>query len=157
MGKPARALFLVSAVLFATAGFIGGVAYAANTKLIQLESPHRFLAAVGLWGGATIGGAGTAIEDSYAGSAVVDFAELAGPNAISAMSCRSSTAITVTGAAFGDVCSAATSIALPEELTLSCFVSAANAVKVRLCAPGFTDAGVYDPASATYTVRVFDP
>lgn len=69
--------------------------------------------------------------------------------------CRDSTGITVTGAAVGDPCF----VGMPATLTaggtglhdtFSCYVSAADTVKVRACAAGTAD----DPGNVQYCVRV---
>lgn len=67
--------------------------------------------------------------------------------------CADSDAITVTGAGFGDTCSMGLDQVISDYASLSCFVSAANAVKVRACAFQ-TDGGEVDLPDASYTVRV---
>ena len=83
-----------------------------------------------------------------AGSATIDFASVT-------ITCEDSAAITVTGAAVNDPCFvgppttiSAASTGLHSNFT--CYVNAADAVKVRHCAAGTAD----DPASATFEVRV---
>lgn len=64
--------------------------------------------------------------------------------------CEDSSAITVTGAAVGDPCSVGKPATMPcAHCWLDCYVSAANAVKVRLCAHGASG----NPAAANYQVR----
>ena len=72
-----------------------------------------------------------AITKSLGGSIAFDFASVT-------ITCEDSTGITVTGAVAGDA-------------SFSCYVSAADTVKVRHCAAGTAD----NPASATFYVRVF--
>lgn len=69
--------------------------------------------------------------------------------------CEDSPAITIAGAQVGDPCF----VGIPATLTaggtglhhsFTCYVSAANAVKVRACAAGTAD----NPGSVTYNVRV---
>lgn len=84
-----------------------------------------------------------AITHSYSGSAVVDFASRT-------ITCEDSTAITVTGAVVGDACHVGTPAAPAVNSTFTCYVSAADAVRVRHCPAGTAS----DPASATYFVRV---
>lgn len=94
-----------------------------------------------------IGTSGTVIDDSYAASATIDFASTSSDT-------RDSSSITVTGAAVGDVCSVGVPVAAQVSGAIfECFVTAADTVVVRLAA---VKAGV-DPASGTFTVRVFDP
>lgn len=83
------------------------------------------------------------ITSSLTGSIAVDFDSDAG-------TCVDSSAITVTGAKLGDPCIVGSSIAWEANQEFSCYVSAADAVKVRFC-PAGTAA---DPASATYNVRL---
>lgn len=65
--------------------------------------------------------------------------------------CAVSSAITVTGAAFGDVCVVSQAELVPDQdSTLSCFVSASGAVKVRACSP----VAAVDPADAGLHVVV---
>lgn len=95
--------------------------------------------------GLTIGTSGTAIADSYAGSTDYDFPSLTDD-------CGDTWDITVTGAALGDVCVAASTLAPTDDSWLTCNVTAANTVKARLCTHG-----AVNRADAGYTVRVFDP
>lgn len=119
-----------------TALLIGGVALA-----------NYFNAPVIMKGGLTLGGLGTRIDDSYAASSAIDFAGVTDQ-------CEDSGAITVTGAAVNDVCVVGPPATMPGTHSwLTCYVSAADAVKVRHCSHGASG----NPASATYTVRVFDP
>ena len=90
-----------------------------------------------------------AVTHSYSASATIDFASVT-------ITCEDSTGITVTGAVAGDACfvGAPTTISgagTGLHSTFSCYVSAADTVKVRHCAAGTAD----NPASATYYVRVF--
>lgn len=89
------------------------------------------------------------ITKSLGGSITFDFASVT-------ITCEDSTGITVTGAVAGDAChvGAPTTISgagTGLHSTFSCYVSAADTVKVRHCAAGTAD----NPASATYFVRVF--
>ena len=95
--------------------------------------------------GVKLGSSGTTISDSFAASTTIDFASATD-------ACDVSSDITVTGAAANDVCVVGAPTTADEDSWFSCFVSAANTVKVKHCAHG-----TVNPASATYTVRVFDP
>jgi hypothetical protein len=64
--------------------------------------------------------------------------------------CTDSAGITVTGALAGDACSVGLPASPAANSTFSCYVSAADTVKVRHCPAGTA----IDPASATYYVRV---
>lgn len=99
-------------------------------------------------GGVTFGSTGTALSDSYAASSTQNI------GSISANTCTDSSAITVTGAAVNDACAVGTAAAIEAGLSVTCFVSAADAVKVRLCN---VTVGAVDPANQAYAVRVFDP
>lgn len=97
--------------------------------------------------GLTIGGIGTKLDDSYATPATIDFAGVTDQ-------CEDSSGITVTGAAVNDGCVVGPPATMPcAHCWLSCYVSAADTVKVRLCAHGASG----NPASATYSVRTLDP
>lgn len=116
------------------------------------EDHTTFQDAVGFKGGIYLGTAtadGTQIQDSYAASSTQDLASIA------ANVCLDSSAITVTGAAVNDIC-AVGGATTPgaTNLVLSCYVDAANSVKVRACNP---TVGAIDPASQVYAVRTFDP
>lgn len=88
------------------------------------------------------------------GSFVIDFGEVDGGD--TGAVCLESAGQTLSGAADGNPCVAAAPAALMDNATntllISCFVSAANTVKVRICA---TATSIQDPASTTYYVRVF--
>lgn len=90
-----------------------------------------------------------AITKSLGGSIAFDFASVT-------ITCEDSTAITVTGAVAGDACfvgppTTVSGAGTGLHSSFSCYVSAADAVKVRHCAAGTAD----NPASATFYVRVF--
>jgi hypothetical protein len=129
--------FNVLALVVCFATLVGGVAYATN----------QFLYLVQASGGIKVGATGTDISDSYAASSAIDFAGVTDQ-------CEDSSGITVTGAAVNDVCTVGPPATMPcAHCWLTCYVSAANTVKVRLCAHGASG----NPASATYAVRVVDP
>lgn len=66
-------------------------------------------------------------------------------------SCEDSSAITVTGALAGDPCVLGSPATMPSATSWTmCYVSAADAVKVRHCSHGASG----NPAAATYYVRV---
>jgi len=66
-------------------------------------------------------------------------------------SCEDSSGITVTGALAGDACSVGTPATMPSATSwVTCYVSAADTVKVRHCSHGASG----NPAAATYYVRV---
>lgn len=126
------------------------VAAIAVPVVVQAAPDNIDRAVRAVWGGLQIGKTGTKIDDSYAVSAVtLDIASVA------AVTCLDTTLGTaVTGAAVGDVCVLGLPASPQANLGFSCFVSAADTVKIRACNP---TAGALDPASAAYSVRVFDP
>ena len=66
--------------------------------------------------------------------------------------CEDSPNVTVTGAQVGDTCNVGTPAAMPcTHCWLTCYVSAADTAKVRLCAHGASG----NPAAANYRVRTF--
>ena len=100
---------------------------------------------------ATTTTAASRIDNVLAGSITFDFAS-------QSILCEDSTGITVTGAAVNDPCfvgmpTTLTASGLGRDATYSCYVSAADTVKVRHCPAGTAD----NPASATCTVRVISP
>lgn len=88
------------------------------------------------------------ITRTLSGSATIDFAA-------ASILCEDSAAITVLGARAGDPCfvgiptTLATTL-LGRDHSYTCYVSAANAVKVRACPAGTSD----NPGSVIYNVRV---
>lgn len=123
--------------------FLLGITALAATQFTRLLNLQ--VAGKSLLGSAT---ESNAITHSYSASAVIDFAS-------ATITCEDSTGITVTGAVAGDACfvGAPTTISgagTGLHSTFSCYVSAADTVKVRHCAAGTAD----NPASATYFVRV---
>jgi hypothetical protein len=76
-------------------------------------------------------------------SATIDFAS-------GSIVCTDSAAIAVLGARTGDACFVGPPAAIANNSSFSCYVSAADAVKVRHCPAGTS----IDPASASYSVRV---
>ena len=84
------------------------------------------------------------VTNILAGAATIDFAS-------ATTTCADSSGITVTGAQTGDRCSAAPPAAVATgNGTFSCYVSAADTVKVHFCPAGTA----FDPASGTYGVTV---
>jgi len=130
-----------------------------NAKILviaaALFSTVAFAAIGNIWlqpglmkGGLFIGSAAAVtssnmVTRTLGASAVIDFAS-------SAIVCTDSSAITVTGAVAGDPCFVGPPAAIADNSSFTCYVSAADAVKVRHCPAGTA----IDPASATYSVRV---
>ena len=89
------------------------------------------------------------------GSLDYDFAAIGG----GAINCIDSIGIVTTGATFGDACLAGSNHAadggavLSIEVQLSCYVSAANETKIRVCAAR-ADAGTVDLADAGWFTKV---
>lgn len=99
--------------------------------------------------GVTIGSGGSNIAGSFRGTITTDVA-VVGANA-----CNADIPVTVTGAATGAECVVGMPPTTPALLQGTCFVSAANTAQLRIC--NGTAAASADPASATYSVRVFNP
>lgn len=122
---------------------------------VALFSTVAFAAIGNIWlqpglmkGGLFIGSSAAAtssnmITRTLGASAVIDFVS-------STIVCTDSSAITVTGAVAGDPCFVGPPAAIANNSSFTCYVSAADAVKVRHCPAGTA----IDPASATYSVRV---
>ena len=101
-----------------------------------------------LTGGASIGSGGAAISSSFRATATMV------NSTIAAQSCYTQT-ITVTGAALGAECTTGSlNQAWPNNVTISCFVPAANQCVIQLCNP--TAAGI-NPGNPTIGCRVFNP
>lgn len=89
------------------------------------------------------------VSRTLSASATIDFAT-------ATITCTDSSAIVLTGARVNDPCfvgppTTISGAATGLNSTFSCYVSAADNVKVRHCAAGTAD----DPASAIFAVRVF--
>lgn len=98
-------------------------------------------------GGITIGASGATISKTVRLSQAVDVASVA------AQTCLD-TSLTVTGAVTGAECAVGLPASPTANLGFSCYVSAADTVQLRACNP---TGGAIDPASATYSVRTFNP
>lgn len=141
---------------------VASVAFAVTPYVNDQRDPARFKQTVTVLGianldaGVVIGSAGARITTSYTGARSWDFAAIGA----GAINCEDSTAITVTGAALGDACLVSTMFGMDGgatqsiEASFSCYVSAANAAKVRACAFR-ADAGTLDLPDAGYFVRTF--
>lgn len=142
----------VIALAFASALMLAGLAFAAaeSSKAWAIFQPKlpSWLGG-GLYIGTTVlGDTGNKVTRALGGSIAFDFASVT-------TTCEDSTGITVTGALTGDACFTGPPTTISGagtglHSTFSCYVSAADTVKVRHCAAGTAD----NPASATYFVRV---
>lgn len=110
-----------------------------KTAAIQHVSPEKF---------------SNLIIEPTTGAVAIDFGALS--NAALGTPCRESAAFTATGAVIGDSCLASTTYglndggtALLSTSTLSCYVSAANAITFRICFLA-TDGGSFDPGAGLY-------
>jgi hypothetical protein len=116
-----------------------GIAFATN-----IDNALRILK-----GGVTIGATGTALSDSYAASATIDFAS-------TAVGTVDSSSITVTGAAANDVCVVGPPASATANAAFSCYVDAANSVKVRFAPKGHNSGSITltsgTPSTGTATV-----
>lgn len=88
------------------------------------------------------------IGNQYRAAATIDLASIA------ANVCGTDQTITVTGAVVGADCVVGSPAALTAGLIQTCYVSATDTVKLRTCN---STAGAIDQASASYSVRVFNP
>lgn len=95
------------------------------------------------------------IVEPSTGLVAIDFAALGG-SLSNVSSCRNSSASTATGCVIGDSCWASTTYglndggtALAENATLTCYVSAANAVTFKLCWTS-NDGGAFDPGAGLF-------
>lgn len=134
-------LFLVltlATLAFGAAYTIGGID----------ETAHWFKSGFFVGPSSTVATTGNRVSRMLAGSITFDFASVT-------ITCEDSTGITVTGAQTGDPCFVGPPTTISGAGTglhssFTCYVSAADTVKVRHCAAGTAD----NPASATYLVRV---
>lgn len=141
MKRLALFLVLLSTLALAAAGTITGMT----------EGAQWFKSGFFVGPAATTTTAANRIDNVLAGSITFDFASVT-------ITCEDSTGITVTGAAVNDPCFVGPPTTISGAGTglhssFTCYVSAADTVKVRHCAAGTAD----NPASATYTVRVISP
>ena len=63
--------------------------------------------------------------------------------------------MTITGAVANDECVAGAPTTPGTNITVSCYVSAANTVQIKLCNVG--TAVITPPSSGVYSARIFDP
>lgn len=131
-------VLLTASIAWAAAATIGGID----------ETAHWFKAGIFVGPQSTVATAGNRVTRMLSGSATIDFASVT-------ITCEDSSGITVTGAQTGDACfvGAPTTISgagTGLHSSFTCYVSAADTVKVRHCAAGTAD----NPASATFYVRV---
>jgi hypothetical protein len=132
--------FIVTAVV--AMALVSAVAFAQASNVNVDFSPRGMMA--GFFVGQQSMAASThKVTKMLAGSITVDFASATN-------TCVDSSAITVTGAVAGDPCFVGAPTTIVANTHFSCYVSAADAVRVRYC-PAGTAA---DPLSATYSVRV---
>lgn len=135
-----RSLFKLG-IVAALVAFVG-VAYAAAYDRTE-RGKVQFKDGIGI--GSTLA-AGDRITKALATTSVYD------PASVTA-TCTESAAITVTGAAVGDVCLVGPPVAAGTmNVSLTCYVSAANAAKIKVCNP---TAGAIDVLTGTWSVRVF--
>lgn len=83
---------------------------------------------------------------------IYDFPSVGGTMAPLDTYCAESSAATCTGVVFGDQLAMGVDQVLPGSGTIQPFVSAADAVKLRACANGITDAGAFNMPDASYTI-----
>lgn len=95
----------------------------------------------------TIGSGGTKIGGSYRGTVTTDLAS------IPANSCADQS-ITVAGAVIGAECTVGMPATTPGGLSWGCHVTAADTASLHVCN---VTVGAIDPASATYSARVWNP
>jgi hypothetical protein len=120
---------------------VGGSAFAVVSTIQR--TPWVFLSNVyvGPTGDVT---AGNKVTKLLGASSSIDFAGVTD-------TCEDSSGITLTGAAAGDVCAVGAPSTMPSATSwITCYVSAANTVKVRHCSHGASG----NPAAQTYYVRV---
>ena len=86
--------------------------------------------------------------DFYPGTLTTNFVGVA------ASTCKDSAAITTTGAAGGEPCDVGIGTADSTALAWSCYVSAANAAKIRICNPSASVVATGNVSTA-YRVRVW--
>jgi len=132
---------LLAGLAFAAAGTITGIS----------DGAQWFKAGFFVGPAVTTSTAGNRVDNMLSGSITFDFASVT-------ITCEDSTGITVTGAAVNDPCFVGPPTTISGAGTglhssFTCYVSAADTVKVRHCAAGTAD----NPASATYTVRLLSP
>lgn len=133
------------ALLFGLLGvFAAGTAWAIATSTLRTEyGPWLFKGKVGI---------------EFGANKTYDFPELGGPTFADNTVCAYSSAAVVKGLEFGDVCSVGVDQVMPSAFgSLDVQVTAANTAKVRLCAVGLTDGGVFDMPDASYAIRCFKP
>lgn len=142
-----RNWYLLSIALVLLLGTIAWAAPAITIDLTRRWMKDGFFVGPAV----TTSTAGNRVDNMLSGSITFDFASVT-------ITCEDSTGITVTGAAVNDPCFVGPPTTISGAGTglhssFTCYVSAADTVKVRHCAAGTAD----NPASATYTVRLLSP
>lgn len=123
-------------------GVVGALAFAAAP--LSIDTIGRWVQGPLYVAPKSIGATSTnAVTRMLAGSETVDFAS-------ATITCVDSTGHTVTGAQVGDGCIVGAPAAATANANFTCYVSAADTVKVRFC-PAGTAA---NPAEATYKTRL---
>ncbi len=144
------AVAFVSAVTFAQVKTSRGWEVGSKSTALYLNGPVYLpvAPAVGVFD------AGNGIVATGVGHLDYDFPTLGGASAALDTVCAESGAMTVTGVRFGDTLLLGVDQALVNAFgTVTAFVSAADAVKVRACASGITDGGSFNQPDSGYTVR----
>jgi len=127
------------------------VAIVAIPLAVYATTTFRDIGGVTFSTGAKFGSSGTLLEDSYVATLTTNFVGLA------ANTCKLSAAITLTGAATGDVCVRGIPSSETTALTFECLITGANEAKIKLCNPTAGDvASGTNPSTGVYTVRTLD-
>lgn len=129
---------------------IGGVVYAEYVTQTPVINWFKQGFYVGKSSASPTSSAGNKETGSFGTSSVIDVASVTGGTCVDTAVVLADAGTTVlTGAAVGDPCFVGTPASPAANASFTCFVPAANALKLRACA-GTT----VDPASGTYFFRV---
>lgn len=148
--RPLLATVLLASVLFGGAAL--AAAYAGTFAAGGPWATPFYAKAGGFVGSGSTSDTANRINAMKRCSRIIDFPPLGGTMTALDTYCAESFAVTCTGVVFGDQLSFGVDQVLPGGGIITPYVSAADAVKLRACASGITDAGAFDMPDASYTI-----
>ena len=132
-------------------GLVSALLVSLFTATLAIGATFKDLGGVKFATGVILGDTGTLLEDSYVATLTTNFV------GVGANACKNSAAITLTGAAAGDICAVGIPSSETTALQWECFVSGANEAKIKVCNPtGSVVQSGTNPSTGVYTVRSLD-
>jgi hypothetical protein len=132
-------------------GLVSALLVSLFTATFAIGATFKDLGGVKFATGVILGDSGTLLEDSYVATLTTNFVGVA------ANDCKVSAAITLTGAAAGDICVVGVPTSDTTDLSYTCVVTATDAAKIKICNPTAAVVGSgTNPSTGVYTVRSLD-